>query len=1300
MPEPTLPVRRLIIAGLLLCGLALAAFLLRDFFVQPVADLPEPPPAGGPPADVAAEELLSLNTLGLALLENGLNDRAVEKFGEAVTARRASSVGLQNLLVALLLQLKETPPAEAATRSQLAEQARQVLADMEDVPGERLPRLILAARLERETGHPAAAVQLLQQADRKMQLKLPPEDRAALQYELARAADEAEQTQVASAALAQAWQAAPENMHLILELLLVQAQEQDAAIAQTLDQAKTVLEPWAADIEERTRANVISLLDAALQATEQPNWPVVLRNVRIVSNVVRPEELTQSDRLKVDRNLLEFVVPDFPPEFYEAEKLSRLPAGTPAEIQLVPLDLPPNLADGRSILAAAVTDFDLDQRPDLIILRPGRLEMYPGQSRPEAEADPQEESAASPFAAEPAVTVEVPEGIEHFQLADLDGDADPAIREKFGLCQSADEDVILYGPAGIRLLKNTVNDTGSRELVPFEKPNETTGLEDISPVSQLALLDFDHDGDLDLITTGGGRTTLLASRGNGTFADVSSRSVLPPAGLKPVKLIAVDWDRDNDLDLLIMAGPEAPEGVEPAPGQGRSGWLENLRHGRMRWQPFPDDQPTLQNVTGAALLDADANASWDLLVSYDDGKHASGHYLVRTHTPAAGRVRWLDVQKLESQIPPQLGSPARLQLADLDNDGLQDLLSTSLHSSTGKSYGAISHGRGAGFEGDDRLSHSLAAAVEDDHSRVLLPADIDSDGDLDIVLAGEKGLRILRNEGGNAGGWLQVRLLGEQQKGEQTSASGRVNHAGLGSLIEVRHGATYQARVVTGPVTHFGLGSDGPADVARVLWTNGIPQNVIHPEPQTVVCEKQSLKGSCPYLYTWNGERFVFATDLLWSSPIGLQTPAGTLMPGRDEEYLSLSSNLLQPAGDEYHVQVTEELWEVALFDLVELIAVDHPAEVEIFTNEKVGLRPGTPLELYAVREKFPPVRAVDSSGRNQLPQLLQADDVYARPFRQRRKQGLTEPHYLELEFAPLAEPPEEDDRLLLFLTGWVFPTDTSINVQLFQNPTEPGPRPPALHVPDVAAEGGWREALPFIGFPGGKTKTIGVDVTGVVDTANPQLRLATSMELYWDTAFLAVVPPADRATSGEAKLAAPAGTRLQPLEMISADLHTRGVSRPIPHPGDGPERYDYADVRTLPAWPAIRGRFTSFGDVAELLRHADDLQAVLGTGDEITVKFRLAEQPLPPGWKRDFLLHNIGWDKDADLNTVYGQTVEPLPFQGMTGYPFAPAETFPQAEAHQQFEARYQVREQNDSAFRNLLRHPELMRELRVKQK
>ena len=44
----------------------------------------------------------------------------------------------------------------------------------------------------------------------------------------------------------------------------------------------------------------------------------------------------------------------------------------------------------------------------------------------------------------------------------------------------------------------------------------------------------------------------------------------------------------------------------------------------------------------------------------------------------------------------------------------------------------------------------------------------------------------------------------------------------------------------------------------------------------------------------------------------------------------------------------------------------------------------------------------------------------------------------------------------------------------------------------------------------------------------------------------------------------------------------------------------------------------------------------------------RRALPPLPAGWVRDYVLVLDGWDKDADKNTVAGQTVEPLPFHGM----------------------------------------------------
>ncbi len=60
-----------------------------------------------------------------------------------------------------------------------------------------------------------------------------------------------------------------------------------------------------------------------------------------------------------------------------------------------------------------------------------------------------------------------------------------------------------------------------------------------------------------------------------------------------------------------------------------------------------------------------------------------------------------------------------------------------------------------------------------------------------------------------------------------------------------------------------------------------------------------------------------------------------------------------------------------------------------------------------------------------------------------------------------------------------------------------------------------------------------------------------------------------------------------------------------------------------------------------------------MGSGDELQLLFDArALPPLPPGWTRDYLLQVDGWAKDRDANTAFSQTVEPLPFHGMTATP------------------------------------------------
>lgn len=87
-------------------------------------------------------------------------------------------------------------------------------------------------------------------------------------------------------------------------------------------------------------------------------------------------------------------------------------------------------------------------------------------------------------------------------------------------------------------------------------------------------------------------------------------------------------------------------------------------------------------------------------------------------------------------------------------------------------------------------------------------------------------------------------------------------------------------------------------------------------------------------------------------------------------------------------------------------------------------------------------------------------------------------------------------------------------------------------------------------------------------------------------------------------------------------------------------------------------------------------------------LRFSVPPEPLKPGWKRDFILHNVGWDKDANLHTILGQSVEPLPFREMATYPY-PTEIYPEDAILKSDQKIYQTRRQNNARFWNHLQKP-----------
>src|SRR4029079_5039217 len=95
--------------------------------------------------------------------------------------------------------------------------------------------------------------------------------------------------------------------------------------------------------------------------------------------------------------------------------------------------------------------------------------------------------------------------------------------------------------------------------------------------------------------------------------------------------------------------------------------------------------------------------------------------------------------------------------------------------------------------------------------------------------------------------------------------------------------------------------------------------------------------------------------------------------------------------------------------------------------------------------------------------------------------------------------------------------------------------------------------------------------------------------------------------------------------------------------------------------WKVMTGRYTREGDVRELLNRADDMFVIAKPGDQISLSFdakRLAA--LPAGWTRTYVLYSDGFSKEMDINSASPDQVEPLPFHGMSSYPYSAPEAYP----------------------------------------
>jgi len=754
--------------------------------------------------------------------------------------------------------------------------------------------------------------------------------------------------------------------------------------------------------------------------------------------------------------------------------------------------------------------------------------------------------------------------------------------------------------------------------------------------------DSDHDGDLDLLVIRPTSNLLYRNNSDGKFSELATEMGLGSPVANCSDAAFADFDEDGDLDLFLTND------------QTSNFLFSNERHGRFNNITSGSGLQDSKPAVAVAAADYNNDGFTDLLLVYNTPGIAGLFTNKGDGTFTTKPETWTTaISNL---------MPRDAVFFDFDNDGFLDLLIAGKPTTKGSKSLRLFHNdcKGNFIDVSDLLPSSVSAGQQ------IETADFDKDGDLDVFAFDVNGeLHLLQNEGGNLNHYLNIQLVGLR------TGNNKNNHFGIGAKVEIRASELYQMKVVTDPVVHFGLGSRLKADVIRVTWTNGVAQNKLYPGSDEDLLESQMMKGSCAFLYTWDGEKYVFSKDMMWRSALGM--PLG-IMGGNtayapadpSKEYLKIPGEQMNLQNGKYIVQITEELWEAAYFDNLELVVLDHPQSEQVFVDERFTLPPYTDTyELYTVRKKTTPVLAVDGAGTNVLPQIQKKDDYYISNFQLGEYQGITETHNLVLD--PGKDMPSGD--VLLFLNGWIFPSDASINIALGQS-SKLEVIPPQLQV--INKNGQWVTVIGNMGFPMGKDKTMIVDLSGKFLSQDHRIRIRTNMEIYWDEIFFTPKATSEEITS----------TRLKPA---NADLHYRGFSQLYRKGGRyGPHWFDYNKVSKDQKWRDLIGDYTRFGDVTPLLTAVDDILVIMNSGDEMTVAFDAGTLPsLRSGWKRDFLIYSEGWIKDGDLNTAHGKTVDPLPFHGMTNYPYGDDESFPSDAEHREYLKNYNTRTVNTLKFR-----------------
>ncbi|HVT97457.1 MAG TPA: CRTAC1 family protein, partial [Acidobacteriaceae bacterium] len=761
----------------------------------------------------------------------------------------------------------------------------------------------------------------------------------------------------------------------------------------------------------------------------------------------------------------------------------------------------------------------------------------------------------------------------------------------------------------------------------FEDVTAKVGIQQLNRPLGLTFVDFDHDGDLDLLVTGsaspskGGPNVLWRNNGNSTFTEWTGPTGLAGNGSTTQAMLS-DINNDRAVDLVVTSDKGAP-----------TVYL-NQREGAFKALPLYTDA-SLRATRGVAVFDFDKDGWMDVAV---------------THAGSPGLTLWRNVDgekfgRVPLPLPANVIDAFGVTAVDFDNDGWIDLAAV-LVTPQGSQVHLF---RNLGPKGFKDVGSELGLDQLKLHNPgSLIAMDVDGDGATDLVVTQAAAPPVvLRNVGGSRNHSLRIALAGLADNKTAIGTKVEVLAGGMWQKFEVAGGGGYLSQGAT-EIT-AGLGQATKADVVRLLWPTGVPQDEINtdvtqlPHGELALKELDRRGSSCPTLFAWDGKKYQFVSDVIGAAVVGHWVSPTATNENDPDEWAKVDGDKLRPRNGLLSLRFGEPMEEVNYIDQLRLVAVDHPAGTEVYPDERfLNERPFASGKTVAVSDARPVAGAWDDEGRDVRTLLSDKDHHYVRDFTNLSYAGFANMHALTLDLG--AWSPQRPLRLLL--DGYIEYFSASSMYAAWQA----GMQPIAPRVDVQLADGRWKRVIEDMGFPAGLPRTIVVDLTGKLPPGARRIRISTNLQIYWDRV---------RVDNGRDAMPDVRQTNV-PLAM--AHLAFRGYPKQIEGATPGDLTYDYQQISATGPFLWARGVYTRYGDVTPLLKGIDNRYVIFGTGEEIDAEFSAAGlPPLPAGWTRDYFFYANGFVKDMDYWEEAPFTVAPMPFQTMSRYPYPAKEHYPQ---------------------------------------